>query len=92
MLSEEQLVDLLTDLQTAEAVIAYRRLHRENTDQEYKDSLYNKVFTHYNMSAEEVKENLDYYNNYPKKMEIIYEKVRILHLILGHGKYFYGEV
>ena len=54
LLSEEQIVELLSDIQTAEAVIAYNRLHRENTDQQFKDSLFKKIFDHYNLSAEEV--------------------------------------
>lgn len=75
LLSEDQIVELLTDIQTAEAVMAYNRLQRENTDQHFKDSLFKKVFDHYNLTADEVNENLDYYNNFPGQMEKIYEKV-----------------
>jgi hypothetical protein len=74
-LTEEQIIEVLTDIQTAEAIIAYNRLQRENTDQEYKDSLFKVVFDHYGMTAEEINANLEYYNNNPEQMERIYEKV-----------------
>jgi hypothetical protein len=74
-LTEEQIIEVLTDIQTAEAIMAYNRLQRENTDQEYKDSLFKVVFDHYGLTAEEVNANLHYYNNHPEQMERIYEKV-----------------
>lgn len=75
LLTEDQMVNILTDIQLAEAIISYNKLHRENTEQEYSDSLFKTIFDHYEVTADEFKDNLDYYNNFPDQMEDIHEQM-----------------
>ena len=74
-LTEDQLVGVLTDLQLAEAVINYDRLQKITNKRDFKDTIYNLIFKHYNITAEQLSDNLDYYNFDPKNMERLYEEV-----------------
>lgn len=75
LLSEDELVTILTDLQLAEGLISYQRLQKVNVKKDYKDSVYNLVFENYEISIQDLTSNLDYYNNDPQNMELLYEKV-----------------
>jgi len=71
----DSLTEMITDLQLTEGIIVNNRTLRVNMDKDYKDSLYTLILRHYNISANVFKENIDYYNNNPKLMEGIYDKV-----------------
>jgi hypothetical protein len=75
LLTEEQMIEILTDIQIAEAIIANNRVQRTNTEQHYKDSLYQVIFDNYKLTSKEINANIDYYNTDPNQMEKIYEKV-----------------
>lgn len=77
LLSEEKIVEILTDLQLAEAIIATKRLEKANQTKESKDSIYQIVFDHYGITPLQLKENLDYYNTDIEKMETLYEQVLV---------------
>jgi len=75
LFSTSQMVDILTDVQLSEGAIAGNRLNRKHTDRDYKDSIYRLLFQHYGITAEQLRENMDYYNSRPEEMEKIYDKV-----------------
>lgn len=75
LLSEEEMVLIMTDLQLAEGVITYNRLQKLSRNSKFKDSVYNLVLTNYKISLDELISNFDYYNSDPQKMELLYEKV-----------------
>lgn len=75
LLTEEQLLDVLTDMQLAEAVITYDRLQKITNKGDFKDTIYSVILKHYNITAEQLNDNLDYYNNDPENMERLYEEV-----------------
>jgi len=75
LMTEEELVNTLTDLQLAEGVLTYQRLQKVGGDKEFKDSIYQVVFEHYGITLEELTENLDYYNSDPQNMELLYDKI-----------------
>lgn len=75
LLSEDELVEVLTDLQLAEGLITYQRLQKISVKKDFKDSVYNLVFENYGLTIPELTSNLNYYNNDPQNMEILYEKV-----------------
>jgi hypothetical protein len=75
LLSEDELVTVLTDLQLAEGVINLQRLQKVSIKKEFKDSVYMLVFENYGITLEDLTSNLNYYNNDPQHMELLYEKV-----------------
>ncbi|MEJ2596018.1 MAG: DUF4296 domain-containing protein [bacterium] len=74
-MSEEVIINMLTDIQLAEGIIVDQRSAKTNVSRSFKDSLYQVIFDHYQVTAQELNENLDYYNNNPEQMEDIYEEV-----------------
>lgn len=75
LMSEELLIDILTDLQLAEGIISHSRLGKTSINRDFKDSIYQVIFDHYNITAEQLNENMDYYNNDLEQMEKMYEQV-----------------
>lgn len=75
LLSEDELVSVMTDLQLAEGVISHQRIKRANGRKDYKDTVYNVILEHYELSLGDLNENFDYYNSDPQNMELLYEKV-----------------
>jgi len=75
LFSSGQMVDILTDVQLAEAVIARNQIERKYLKNGYNDSVYRVIFEHYNITAEQLKDNINYYNSDPREMEKIYDKV-----------------
>ena len=74
-LSFDKMTEILTDIQLAEGIIVHNRSVHTNMDNEYKDSLYTQIFRHYGITVAIFKENVNYYNSDPAKMEDIYEVV-----------------
>ena len=74
LLSEQEMVDVLTDVQLAEGAITYQRILRIE-QQNFRESAYNQIFLTYGITAKILNENINYYNNNPKQMELIYEQV-----------------
>lgn len=72
---EEQLVEILTDMQLAEGIISFDRLNKATNKGDFKDSVYSVVLKNYGLTAKELTDNLAYYNQDPKNMEKLYEKV-----------------
>lgn len=65
---------VMTDVQLTEGALNYKRVvKRENKD--YKEAFYNQIFLEYNITANDFKQNLNYYNSQPEIMEMIIEKV-----------------
>jgi len=75
LMTEEQIVNVLTDLNIAEGIIAVRRQGKSNVTMEFKDSLYQLVFENWGITSAQLNQNLDYYNNDPKHMERIMDQV-----------------
>lgn len=74
LLSEDQIVKIITDLQLAEGILSFNRLqHLPVID--VGETLYKKVFDEYGVTPKQLQQNFDYYNSYPKQMEMIYDKV-----------------
>ena len=75
LLSEDELVKVMTDIQLAEGIITYQRFQRANIKKEYKDTVYMVVLSNYGLTVNDLNDNLDYYNSNPENMELLYEKV-----------------
>jgi len=74
MLTKDQMVDILTDLQLSEGILTFRRIERLPVAN-YGESLYSKVIEEHQLTREQLQENIDFYNNDPKLMEKIYDEV-----------------
>lgn len=72
VLSEEDMVDVMVDLQLAES---YVRNNRHNVDSIQPAAFYNKVWQDHHTSKEQVKESFLYYTTKPALMEQFYEEV-----------------
>lgn len=74
LLSESDMVSIITDIQLTEGALTYRRTRRIE-QQGFRKSAYKQIFSTYGISAKILNENFNYYNNDPEKMELIYEQV-----------------
>ncbi|HEY9114224.1 MAG TPA: DUF4296 domain-containing protein [Bacteroidales bacterium] len=74
LLTKDQMVDILTDIQLSEGILTYRRIERLPVNN-YGESLYNKVIEEHQLTREQLQQNIDYYNGNPKLMEKIYDEV-----------------
>ncbi len=67
------MVEIMTEVQLIEASFNIKN-NRSNAD-ELKPKYYEKILKQYGITIQQLKDNIDYYNNYPKIMEEIYESV-----------------
>lgn len=74
-IAEDTLINILTDIQLAEAVITFSKQRKIANKQSLNDSVYNVILEHYNLTAEQLNANLNYYNHDPKNMQRIYDEV-----------------
>lgn len=75
LFSKNEMVDIMTDVQLAEGIIALQRKENKKKGDDYNDSLFQVVFDHHGITHEQLIENIDFYNLQPKVMEKIMEKV-----------------
>lgn len=74
ILGEEKMADVLVDIQLLEATYNSRLLNTD--DRSERMSRYEKeIFEHHGISEETFNESYTYYQDYPKKLELIYESV-----------------
>ena len=74
LLSEKEMIAVLTDIYVAESAISYHRMNKTLTD-EISTRYYQQVFDNYQITHRILKENLRYYNATPEEMENIMEEV-----------------
>ncbi len=73
LLSKEQMVKILTEVQLTEAGFHFK--YYRNKAKELKPEFYNKILSQYGITLQQFKDNINYYNYFPKVMEEIYESV-----------------
>jgi len=73
LLSESEMVIVLTEIQIAEAGFSINK-NRKDADS-LKPEYYDKILSQYSITLHQFKENVDYYHHSPKEMEKIYEQV-----------------
>ncbi len=64
----------MTDVQLVEGTLSYNRIKRKGNNN-FKEDYYNQVFLEHNITAKDLRENLNYYNLQPELMQKIIEKV-----------------
>lgn len=74
LLSEQQMIEVVTDVQIIEQAINYRRGKNIRTTN-LKTKGFDAVFSHYGITDSIFYESLDYYNNYPETMKGIMDSV-----------------
>jgi len=73
LLSKVQMVEILTEVQLTEAAFHFK--YYRSKAKELKPEFYNKILSQYGITLQQFKDNIDYYNYYPKVMGEIYESV-----------------
>lgn len=73
LLSKTQMVEILTEVQLAEAGFNVKK--NRSKANELKPKYYDRILQHYGITLQQLKDNIDYYNDSPKVMEEIYELV-----------------
>lgn len=76
LLSEQEMVDVITDVQIIEQAINYRRGKNIKT-KNLKTKGFDAVFSHYGITDSIFYENLDYYNSNPETMKVIMDSVNV---------------
>ncbi len=74
ILSREQMVNILTDIQILEANLSFKKKSTIKSEQLTK-KYYESVFLKYNISREEFEESLFYYENNIEELDAIYSDV-----------------
>jgi len=74
LLSEDSLVEVLTEVQLADGAITYKRISHKKPGND-KEKYYAYIYQKYHLTPELLKHNIDYYNTDPDKMIAIYDKV-----------------
>jgi hypothetical protein len=74
MLSEEEMISIMTDLHLVEAALSLRRNRGQSTN-DVKDLWFAQLFEQHKTTATIFEENLSFYNEQPEKMEKILEEV-----------------
>lgn len=74
LLSETQMVDIVTDVQIMEQAINLRRGRNQNV-YNLKTQGFQAIFSHYEITDSVFYENLDYYNANPELMQRIMDSV-----------------
>jgi len=73
LLSKKQMVEVLTEIQITEAGFSINKNRKSANN--LKPQYYTKILEQYDITYQQLKENIDYYHNSPKKFEEIYELV-----------------
>ncbi len=74
LLSEQQMIEVITDIQVIEQAINYRRGKNYKTTN-LKSKGFDAVFSHHGITDSIFFENVDYYNNNPALMKNIMDSV-----------------
>ena len=74
LLSEPQMVDIMTDVQILENAINYRRGKNISTNN-LKTKGFDAIFSHYGITDSVFFENMDYYNDNPEMMKRMLKKL-----------------
>ncbi len=72
-LSKSQMIEILTEVQIAEASLRISKSKKKAN--ELKPKFYDNILQEAGVTLIQFKENMDYYQNYPDVMEEIYESV-----------------
>lgn len=81
LLSEAEMIDIMTDVQIIEADINYQKTKEreaEEAPKDYKDltqSYYDQLFAHYGITDSIFSQNMRYYTERPDQLEIIMDSV-----------------
>ena len=73
LISKAKLIDILTDIQLVEA--GFSISENRNSKYKLKPAYYDFVLSTHDISLLQLKENINYYQAYPKTMEEIYDGV-----------------
>ena len=76
LLSEPQMVDIMTDVQILENAINYRRGKNISTNN-LKTKGFDAIFSHYGITDSVFFENMDYYNDNPEMMKRVMDSVEV---------------
>ena len=81
VLSEHEMIDIMTDVQIIEADINYRKTQEkeaDNTPMDYRQltqSYYDQLFEHYGITDSVFSQNMRYYTERPDQLEKIMDSV-----------------
>ena len=81
LFSEQEMIDIMTDVQIIEADINYRKTQDREADNAFKDyrqltqSYYDQLFEHYGITDSIFKQNIRYYTEQPVLLEKIMDSV-----------------
>ncbi len=74
VLSESQMVEVMTEFQIAEAIVRLG-YHRTTDSLIYNDSIYSALFNKLEITQQQFDTSFSYYSAHPKDFEKIYEQV-----------------
>ena len=75
ILPEKELVSILKEVHLAEANFELLKTNGKELAQNTLLNNYQEIYSKYNIDKNEFQQTLEYYSNYPEKLERIYSKV-----------------
>lgn len=81
LLTEREMIDIMTDVQIIEADLNYRKSQEKEAGTEVVDiralskSYYNQLFEHYGITDSIFSQNMKYYSEHPACLEMIMDSV-----------------
>lgn len=74
LLTEQQMIDVLTDAYLIEGDLTQKRTAGKDVSK-LQESYYRQLFEHYNLTDTLFKQNMTYYSYHPEMLEIIMDSV-----------------
>jgi len=74
IISEDKMVEVITEIELTQALIKLKFLHQDTLNPQ---QLFNEVYSDFNVSKEQFNKSLAFYSQEPKTIENIYVKVII---------------
>ena len=78
ILDEEEFVNLLVDIHTADALLSELKVNDKKIKGSDSLSYYNFIFIKYDINRKQFDDNIDYYWKNTKKYQAVYDKVLII--------------
>ena len=75
ILPEKEMASILKEMHLAEANFELLRKNKKELAQNTLLSSYQEIYSKYNIDKNEFQQTIEYYSNYPEKLEGIYSKV-----------------
>lgn len=77
LIEKHELINILTDIHIIDATLITLNTKYNINDDSISKQYYNFLITKYNTDRNRLQKSIEFYSNYPKEMESIYDSVQV---------------